>query len=58
LLRNANFRDAHVDGAKFTGADMGIAILRETDISKADLTGVDLSTTLMPPGYAAKKQGA
>jgi hypothetical protein len=37
---------------------MGIAILRETDISKADLTAVDLSTTLMPPGYAAKKQRA
>ncbi len=53
-----NFRDAHVDGAKFTGADMGIAILRETDISKADLTGVDLSTTLMPQGYGAKKLGA
>jgi uncharacterized protein YjbI with pentapeptide repeats len=47
-----------VDGAKFTGADMGIAILRETDISKADLKGVDLSTTLMPKGYGAKKQGA
>jgi hypothetical protein len=31
--------------------------LRETDLSQADLSGVDLSTTLMPPGYAAKKQG-
>jgi len=47
-----------VDGAKFQGADMGIAILRETNIRNADLTGVDLSTTLMPPEYAAKKQGA
>jgi hypothetical protein len=33
--------------------------LRETDLSKADLSGVDLSTTLMPPGYGAgKKAGA
>jgi uncharacterized protein YjbI with pentapeptide repeats len=47
-----------VEGAKFTGADMGIAILRETDISKADLSGVDLSTALMPPGHGAKKLGA
>ena len=58
LLRNANFRDARVDGAKFTGADMGIAILRETDLRNADLSGVDLATTLMPAGFAAKKQGA
>ena len=54
LLRNANFRNAVVDGAKFSGADMGITILRETDLSKADLRGVDLSTTLLPVGYAAK----
>src|SRR5580692_137935 len=58
LLRNANFRDAQIAGAKFSGADMGITILRETDLSQADLSGVDLSTTLMPPGYATKKQGA
>jgi len=37
---------------------MGITILRETDLSKVDLTGVDLSTTLLPPGYAAKPRGA
>jgi len=37
---------------------MGIAILRETDLSKVDLSGVDLSTTLMPPGYATKSRGA
>jgi uncharacterized protein YjbI with pentapeptide repeats len=48
-----------VDGAKFNGADMGITILRETDLRKADLSGVDLSTTLMPPGHGAgKKAGA
>jgi uncharacterized protein YjbI with pentapeptide repeats len=34
---------------------MGIAILRETDISRADLTGVDLSTALLPAGYGVKK---
>jgi uncharacterized protein YjbI with pentapeptide repeats len=33
---------------------MGIAILRETDLTGADLTGVDLATALMPPGYVAK----
>jgi uncharacterized protein YjbI with pentapeptide repeats len=27
---------------------MGVAILRETDLTGADLSGVDLSTTLMP----------
>src|SRR5882762_7278501 len=58
MLRNVNFRDAHLDGAKFAGADMGIAILRETDLQNVDLLGVDLSTTLMPPGWGAKKQGA
>jgi uncharacterized protein YjbI with pentapeptide repeats len=47
-----------VDGAKFSGADMGISILRETDLSKVDLTGVDLSTALLPPGYSAKARGA
>jgi uncharacterized protein YjbI with pentapeptide repeats len=36
---------------------MGVAILRETDLTGADLSGVDLSTTLMPRGYAtAQKQ--
>jgi uncharacterized protein YjbI with pentapeptide repeats len=34
---------------------MGITILRETDLSKADLSGVDLSTTLLPAGYAAQR---
>jgi uncharacterized protein YjbI with pentapeptide repeats len=33
------------------GADLGVAMLRETDLSGADLTGVDLSTTLMPKGW-------
>jgi uncharacterized protein YjbI with pentapeptide repeats len=32
---------------------MGVAILRETDLTGADLSGVDLSTTLMPKGYLA-----
>lgn len=52
-LRNVNLRLANVNGAKFTGADMGVAILRETDLTGADLSGVDLTTTLMPKGYAA-----
>jgi uncharacterized protein YjbI with pentapeptide repeats len=30
-----------------------VAILRETDLTGADLSGVDLSTTLMPRGYSA-----
>jgi uncharacterized protein YjbI with pentapeptide repeats len=34
---------------------MGVAILRETDLTGADLSGVDLSTTLMPRGYAAQQ---
>src|SRR5579885_1060704 len=54
-LRNANFRGANVNGAVFAGADMGIAILRETDLTGADLSGVDLSTTLMPRNYAASQ---
>jgi len=36
----------------FAGADLGVAILRETDLSQVDLSGVDLSTTLLPKGYA------
>jgi uncharacterized protein YjbI with pentapeptide repeats len=40
-----------VNGAKFSGADLGVAILRETDLSGADLSGVDLSTTLLPKGF-------
>jgi len=28
-----------------------VAILRETDLSQADLSGVDLSTALLPRGY-------
>jgi len=50
---------ANVRGAKFSGADMGVAILRETDLAGADLSGVDLSTALLPRGFtmerAAKK---
>jgi len=30
-----------------------VAILRETDLTGADLSGVDLSTTLLPKGFAA-----
>jgi uncharacterized protein YjbI with pentapeptide repeats len=44
---------ANVNGAKFSGADMGVAILRETDLTGADLSGVDLSTALLPKGFAA-----
>lgn len=59
ILRNANFRLANIRGAKFAGADMGVAILRETDLEGVDLSGVDLATTLMPKGYAgAKVKGA
>lgn len=54
-LRNVNLRLANVNGAKFSGADMGVAILRETDLTGADLSGVDLTTTLMPRGYSAEK---
>src|SRR5712664_3735496 len=43
-LRNVNLRLANVNGARFSGADMGVAILRETDLTGADLSGVDLST--------------
>jgi uncharacterized protein YjbI with pentapeptide repeats len=60
-LRNVNLRLANVNGTKFSGADMGVAILRETDLTGADLSGVDLSTTLMPRGYApaqAKQKNA
>jgi uncharacterized protein YjbI with pentapeptide repeats len=55
ILRNGNFRLANVHGAKFTGADMGTTILRETDLTGADLSDVDLSTTLLPKGYAVKQ---
>src|SRR6266852_6227992 len=58
-LRNVNLRLANVNGARFSGADMGVAILRETDLTGADLSGVDLSTALLPRGFtllqAAKK---
>src|SRR5713101_2598484 len=36
-LRNVNLRLANVNGARFSGADMGVAILRETDLTGADL---------------------
>jgi uncharacterized protein YjbI with pentapeptide repeats len=48
-----NLRLANVNGARFSGADMGVAILRETDLTGADLSGVDLSTALMPKGFSA-----
>ena len=38
---------------KFNGADLGVAILRETDLNGVDLSGVDLSTTLLPKGLTA-----
>ncbi len=60
-LRNVNLRLANVSGAKFSGADMGVAILRETDLTGADLSGVDLSTALLPRGFTlpqAAKQSA
>ena len=51
--------DQYLAIAKFSGADMGVAILRETDLTGADLSGVDLSTALLPRGFtlpqAAKK---
>jgi uncharacterized protein YjbI with pentapeptide repeats len=40
---------------------MGVAILRETDLTGADFSGVDLSTALLPKGFAlprASKQSA
>src|SRR6267143_2418914 len=55
-LRNVNLRLANVKGAKFSGADMGVAILRETDLTGADLSGVDLSTTLLPKGFSARER--
>ena len=30
---------------------MNVAILRETDLEGVDLSGLDLTTTLMPKGY-------
>jgi uncharacterized protein YjbI with pentapeptide repeats len=56
-----NLRGATVTGARFSGADMGVAILRETDLTGADLSGVDLSTALLPKGFSAPqaaKKGA
>jgi uncharacterized protein YjbI with pentapeptide repeats len=32
-----------------------VAILRETDLTGADFSGVDLSTALMPRGYSAQQ---
>src|SRR5437016_4158133 len=52
-LRNVNLRLANVNGTKFSVADMGVAILRETDLAGADLSGVDLSTALLPRGFSA-----
>ena len=57
-LRNANFRNANIKGAQFAGADMGVAILRETSLDGVDLSGVDLTTTLMPRGYQPIAGGA
>jgi uncharacterized protein YjbI with pentapeptide repeats len=37
---------------------MGVTILRETDLTGADLSGVDLSTTLMPRGYSSTKSAS
>jgi uncharacterized protein YjbI with pentapeptide repeats len=54
-LRNVNLRLANVNGARFSGADMGVAILRETNLTGADLSGVDLSTTLLPKGFSAEQ---
>ena len=37
---------------------MGVTILRETDLTGADLSGVDLTTTLLPRNYSpAKAEG-
>jgi len=30
---------------------MGVTILRETNLDGVDLSGVDLTTTLLPKGY-------
>jgi hypothetical protein len=30
---------------------MGVTILRETNLEGVDLSGVDLTTTLLPKGY-------
>jgi uncharacterized protein YjbI with pentapeptide repeats len=32
-----------------------VAILRETDLTGADLSGVDLSTTLLPKGFSVQQ---
>jgi uncharacterized protein YjbI with pentapeptide repeats len=37
---------------------MGVAILRETDLTGADLSGVDLSTALLPRGFTLPPQAA
>jgi len=36
---------------------MGVTILRETDLTGADLSGVDLTTTLMPRNYPKAQLG-
>jgi uncharacterized protein YjbI with pentapeptide repeats len=36
---------------------MRTAILRETNLEGVDLSGLDLSTTLLPPGYVAAGSG-
>ena len=46
-----NFRDADIAGADFQGAGMRTAILRETNLDAVDLSGLDLSTALLPRGY-------
>ena len=48
----ANFRDADVTARISQGASLKTAILRETKLDGVDLVGVDLSTTLLPRGYA------
>ena len=55
-LRNANFRLANIKDAQFAGADMGVTILRETNLEGVDLSEVDLTTTLLPRGYTPPAQ--
>jgi uncharacterized protein YjbI with pentapeptide repeats len=37
---------------------MGVAILRETDLTGADFSGVDLSTALLPKGFSLPQAAA
>ena len=50
-LANAYFHGGRLQDCDFRGANLKTAILRETNLDGANLSGVDLSTALLPRGY-------